>query len=227
LTDQALRRVDALLTELVELVETARAVPMSASCVLPREHVLNLLDDLREVLPGEMDEARRISVARDTVLTEAKANAERITEDAQRAADTMLAAASSQSEALHAEADDYRREATGTAQMQAHELVEGARAEHLRLVTATDVHQAAVATAQGLRREADEYDAATRAAADRYRAASEFEAERAATALRQDAERYAEQTLTELAEVLTRAVATTEHGRQELVRRRNGAIPGA
>ena len=68
MTDQALRRVDELLTELVELVETARTVPMSSSCVVPREHVLDLLDDLREVLPPEMVEARALLAQRDRAV---------------------------------------------------------------------------------------------------------------------------------------------------------------
>ena len=44
MTDQSLRRADDLLTELVELVETARAVPISGACMVPREHTLDLLD---------------------------------------------------------------------------------------------------------------------------------------------------------------------------------------
>ncbi|MBN9619220.1 MAG: DivIVA domain-containing protein, partial [Actinobacteria bacterium] len=63
-TDEALRHTDDLLTELIELVETARALPMSASCVLPRERLLDLLDELREVLPPEMDEARTVIATR-------------------------------------------------------------------------------------------------------------------------------------------------------------------
>ena len=65
MTDEALRRSDELLSELIEIVETARALPMSASCVLPRERVLDLLDELREVLPPEMDEARTVIATRD------------------------------------------------------------------------------------------------------------------------------------------------------------------
>ena len=51
MADATRARADKLLNELVEVVETARTVPMSASCVVPREHVLDLLDALREALP--------------------------------------------------------------------------------------------------------------------------------------------------------------------------------
>ena len=76
MTDHNLRHADELLTELVELVETARAVPISGACMVPREHTLDLLDDLREVLPPEMAEARRIIADRDAVLDAARPQAE-------------------------------------------------------------------------------------------------------------------------------------------------------
>ena len=34
--------------ELTTVIENARSVPMSASCMVPRDHLLDLLDDLRE-----------------------------------------------------------------------------------------------------------------------------------------------------------------------------------
>jgi cell division septum initiation protein DivIVA len=71
-TQRSLRRVDELLTELVELVETARAVPMSGSCVVPRERTLDLLDDLRETVPAELGHARELLARRETVLAEAQ-----------------------------------------------------------------------------------------------------------------------------------------------------------
>ena len=58
--DRSLRRVDELLTELVELVETARTLPMSSSCVVPRERLLDLLDELREVVPSAVENARHV-----------------------------------------------------------------------------------------------------------------------------------------------------------------------
>jgi hypothetical protein len=231
MTDEALRRADQLLTELVELVETARAVPMSASCVVPREHILDLLDDLREVLPVEMDEARRIAADRDAVVAEASAHAERIRGEADRSmsearadvdgeVQALLTEAREQASGLREDADRYLREVHDSAHTEARELIEGGRAEHLRLVSVTGVHQAAVSIAERLRREADEYAASTRAAADRYAAAVQDDAERSAIARRDDADGYAERTLADLGEVLKRAVSTTEHGREELVRRR-------
>ena len=82
MADQSMRRADELLTELVEQVETARSMPMSSSCVLPRERLLDLLDELREVLPPEIDEARKIIASRDALLHEAYAEASSVREKA-------------------------------------------------------------------------------------------------------------------------------------------------
>jgi F0F1-type ATP synthase membrane subunit b/b' len=70
--ERSARRVDELLSELVELVETARALPMSGSCVVPRERTLDLLDDLRETIPSELGQARDLLARRDAVLAEAR-----------------------------------------------------------------------------------------------------------------------------------------------------------
>ena len=100
MTDEALRRVDELLTELVELVETARTVPMSSSIVVPRERVLDLLDDLREVLPPEIHEARKLIAVREEILHEAHTDATAARDAATAAADVILADARSQGDRL-------------------------------------------------------------------------------------------------------------------------------
>lgn len=221
-TDEALRRVDELLTELIETVETARAVPMSASCVLPRERVLDLLDELREVLPPEMDEARTVIATRERVLKEAYENAAEARERAVAEADAVLADARHQAELLLAEASE-----------QANTTVRAAQDEQARLVAATTVHQAAAAAAAVLRQEAEnyqaqlsadaqQYDASVRADADRYATDSRAETQRYATKLAADAENYAENTLDELSAVLHKAAATAEQGRIALRQRRAG-----
>jgi cell division septum initiation protein DivIVA len=230
-TDAALRRADQLLTDLVELVETARAVPMSTSCVVPREHILDLLDELRDVLPPEMDEARKLAAQRDTILRDASEQAEALRSEAVQAAagahaeagvqaEAILSAAQEHAAQLHAQADEHLREVLTGSQAQADALIADARAEHERLVTATGVHQAAATLSARLHEDAEAYAAQTRDEADRYTAQTRAEAERYAAGLRADASTYAERTLADLVGVLTRAVTTTEQGRQELQRRR-------
>jgi cell division septum initiation protein DivIVA len=222
MTDEALRRSDELLTELIEIVETARAVPMSASCVVPRERLLDLLDELREVMPPEMDEARTVIATRERVLKDAYEGAAQTRQQAVAEADTVL--------------DDARHRAEqvlADAQAQADDAVRTGQAEHARLVAATSVHQAAARAATALREdaenyqaqvtaEAQEYDARLRAEADRYATDARAEAERYATKLTVDAENYAERTLDELSAVLHKAAATAEQGRVTLAQRRAG-----
>jgi cell division septum initiation protein DivIVA len=211
-TDGALRRVDQLLSELVELVETARAVPMSASCVVPREHVLDLLDDLREVMPPEMTESRRVLSQRDQLLSAAHDT----TEQAKSAAEAYLAEA-------RRGADEHAAELVNRAQIHARELVEAGQAEHEQLVSASGVHQSAAEAAARLGTEALQYAETTRAAADEYAAQIQGAADEYAARLRADAEGYADRTLGDLAAVLQRAQATAEQGRQALANRSGGA----
>lgn len=221
--DEALRRSDELLTELIESVETARAVPMSASCVLPREKVLDVLDELREVLPPEMDEARTVIATRDRLLKEAYEAAAESRARAVTEADTLLVDTQHNAEQLLAAA---REEAA--------ELLRSARDEHAHLVASTTVHQAAAAAAAALRSDAEEYqaqvtaeaqdyDIRVRAEADRYAADARAEAERYATKLTADAEDYADRTLDELAATLHKAATTAEQGRAALRQRRAGS----
>jgi cell division septum initiation protein DivIVA len=222
-TDESLRRVDELLSELIEIVETARAVPMSVSCVLPRERVLDLLDELREVLPPEMDEARTVIATRERLLKESYESAAASRDRAVAEADAVLADARHRAEQLLAEAEE-----------RAAETIHAAQVEHGRLVAATTVHQAAATAAAVLREDAEnyqaqlsaqaqEYDARLRADADRYANDARTEAERYATKLTADAEDYAERTLDELSAVLHKAAATAEQGRTALRQRRAGA----
>ena len=53
--------VQAKLDEIAALIEGARAMPMSASCIVNRGELLDLLDELRALLPAELDQARRSS----------------------------------------------------------------------------------------------------------------------------------------------------------------------
>jgi cell division septum initiation protein DivIVA len=194
MTDHTLARADEVLTELVELVETARTLPMSASCVIPRERTLDLLDALREVLPPELVEARRLVAQRDRLLATADEQAEQRRQAAAEEAEAMLA----------------------QARTEAHQLVEAARTQQAALVSASGVQQAAVAEAARLtertQAEAARLTERTQAEADQLRA----EAERYAGKLTGDAREYATRTLGELVANLQRLLATAENGRDSL-----------
>jgi cell division septum initiation protein DivIVA len=146
MTTQPLRRADELLSELAELVETARAVPMSGSCVVPREHVLDLLDELRDVMPPEMEEARRTLSQRDALLAEAAEVRRQAHEHAGAEAAAIVAEARARADQLLSDAE-----------VRAYETVEAGKAEHAELVSASRVHQSATEDAARLRADADAF----------------------------------------------------------------------
>ena len=209
MADGSLARTDKLLTELVEVVETARTVPMSGSCVVSREHVLDLLDALREALPTELDGAQHVLARRDALLAEAAESAARTRGEADDAAQQIRDQAGSQADAIVADARHEAAAVVRVAEAEAYRIVETAREEHASLVSATTVHRNAQDAAVRIRSEADDYADATRAAADRY-----------SVALRADSEGYADRTLLDLMAVLRRAVASAEEGRRALAAQR-------
>jgi hypothetical protein len=106
--------VNAKIDELIEIVESARAMPMSASCVINRAQVLELLDGLKNGMPEEMDRARRVLSDRESVLEEGRREAERMIERTRGERDSIINNTDISREARDAATrimDDARREA--------------------------------------------------------------------------------------------------------------------
>ena len=116
--------IHAKLDELTALVENARAMPMSASCVLNRGELLAHLDEVRALLPAEIADARGLLRQKSEVVDEGRAEAEQIIEaakaerarmiartdvarEATREAEAMLSAARADAERMRREIDDY------------------------------------------------------------------------------------------------------------------------
>ena len=66
------------LTSAITLVEEARGVPLSASCVVHRAEMLEILDEAREALPSDFESARKILETRDAIIEEARVSAEQM-----------------------------------------------------------------------------------------------------------------------------------------------------
>ncbi|MDP9433983.1 MAG: hypothetical protein M3P93_01770 [Actinomycetota bacterium] len=75
MTEPVPARVTELLDALTSSVEEARAMPLSASCVVNRGEVLGMLEDLRRALPGAVAEAERVVREREAVVEEGRARA--------------------------------------------------------------------------------------------------------------------------------------------------------
>jgi len=112
------------LDELTGLVESARSVPMSASCVVNRTDLLALADDIRRLLPIDLHRADSLLADADAVLAEARAQAEgllaagqdermhlvsqtEVQAQAEREAGRIIATAEQEAERMQREVDDY------------------------------------------------------------------------------------------------------------------------
>ena len=84
--------VQAKLAELTAIVEGARSMPMSASCVVNRAEVLDLLAELQALLPKQLHEAQAVLGDRREVVEAGHREAERIIAGAQAERERMLAA---------------------------------------------------------------------------------------------------------------------------------------
>ncbi len=77
------------LARLRELVLNARAMPMSASCVINRGDVLSAIDDVIENLPDEIADAQNIIDRSQAKIAEGEAEAGRILAEAREHAATL------------------------------------------------------------------------------------------------------------------------------------------
>lgn len=66
------------LASAITLVEEARGVPLSASCVVHRGEMLELLDEARAALPPDFESAKKLLSARDAIIEEGRLSAEQM-----------------------------------------------------------------------------------------------------------------------------------------------------
>ena len=112
------------LDELTAVVEGARSMPMSASCVVNRGEVLALLEELRGLLPEEFRHAQMLLADRESVVDEGRREAQRllgraeeerlnltsqteVVREAHVEAERILAEAVTDARTMRSEADDY------------------------------------------------------------------------------------------------------------------------
>jgi cell division septum initiation protein DivIVA len=104
--------VDHKLEELSVLIEEAKSVPLSASCMVNRAVVLDLIDDIRDELPSSLSDADELLAEREAVVAEGRREADRLIAQAREEQLRMLSqhevylVAVAESEALRAETLD-------------------------------------------------------------------------------------------------------------------------
>ena len=85
------RGIEEIISTLYEMVQDARNVPLSSDkCMLERDRVLDLLDEISNRMPGELKQARTIVESRSEVINNAKREAENILKQAQTQARQMV-----------------------------------------------------------------------------------------------------------------------------------------
>lgn len=84
--------IEDVINRLYEMVQEARNVPLSQDkCIVDRNGVLDLLDEMSNQLPGEIKQAKTIVESRGEVINNAKREAENILKQAQAQARQLVA----------------------------------------------------------------------------------------------------------------------------------------
>lgn len=83
--------IEELITKLFDMVQDARALPLGADkCILERDRVLDLLDEISNQLPGELKQAKTIVDSRNELIAKAKKEAESVIRQAKQQAQQIV-----------------------------------------------------------------------------------------------------------------------------------------
>ncbi len=103
------------LQQLEDMVQDAKSMPLSSSVLVNKDEVLDMLNAMQEDLPDEIKQARWIVKDREELLAKARAEGDRLIEQAReeqlRAArkEAVVMRANEEAERILAEADDKAR----------------------------------------------------------------------------------------------------------------------
>lgn len=78
------------LASAIKMVEEARGVPLSASCVLHRGEILGVLDEAKDAFPDTIEKAESILANRDKVIEEGRMQAEQMVAMAREEASQLI-----------------------------------------------------------------------------------------------------------------------------------------
>ena len=85
------RTTEDIIGALYDMVQDARAMPLAADkCILERDRVLDMLDEIIAQLPGELKQSRTIVESRNELISQARREAESIVRNAQEEAKKLV-----------------------------------------------------------------------------------------------------------------------------------------
>lgn len=85
------QRIEDIISALYDMVQDARGVPLAADkCIIERDKVLDMLDEVIAQLPVELKQARTIVESRNELIGQARREAETLIRQAQEQANRMV-----------------------------------------------------------------------------------------------------------------------------------------
>ena len=106
------RNIEDIIGALYDLIQDARSMPLAADkCIVERDRVLDMLDEIIAQLPGELKQSRTIVESRNELISQARREAETILRQAQEQAKQMVT-----EEAIYQEAKRRSEELVGQTQ---------------------------------------------------------------------------------------------------------------
>ncbi len=94
------QHIEDMITVMYDMIQDARSMPLSADkCILERDKLLDMLDEIIAQLPSELKQSRTIVNSRNELIGQARREAESIIRQAQDKAKQMVA-----QESIYAEA---------------------------------------------------------------------------------------------------------------------------
>ena len=112
------RNTEDIIGALYDMVQDARSMPLSADkCILERDKVLDMLDEIIAQLPGELKQARTIVESRNELVSQARREADVIIKEAQSKVDQLIT-----KEAIYVEAKKRSEELVSQTQNRINQL---------------------------------------------------------------------------------------------------------
>ena len=86
------QHIEDIISALYDMIQDARALPLGADkCILDRDKVLDMLDEIIAQLPSELKQSRTIVESRNELIGQARREAETIVRQAQQKAQELVA----------------------------------------------------------------------------------------------------------------------------------------
>ena len=223
----AVYRVFESLDELVTIVEEARSVPMTSGCVVPRGDVLELLDDVRDAIPSELDDAQDVLDHRDGVVSKAQAQSEKTVTEAKSEADKTVSSARAEAEQALSDAREQAQQIISEARAEAEETLNNAQREYDEYIGRAQSEADRMVQAGRAAYDQSVYEGKT----ERDRLVSETEVAQTAQSeaksivddanadserLRSECDAYVDSRLADFEDLLGRTLRTVGKGRQQL-----------